>query len=63
MLVRYVSSNYHHDSAKCEKSIKLGTTAKQYVTVKNEGKPKLGLLWVLGSSPKSTMVDFYGGGQ
>ena len=28
-VVRYVSSNYHHNSAKCEKSLKLGTTNKQ----------------------------------
>ena len=54
-----LSSNYHRNSAKCEKSVKLGKTNKQYVTVKNKGRPKLSLLWGLGRSPKSIMADFY----
>ena len=59
ILVRYVNSNYYHNSANCEKSVKLGTTNKQYVTVKNKGRPKLGLHWGLGRSPKSIMADFF----
>ena len=47
-MVRYVSSNYHHHSGECEKRVKLGTTNKQYVTVKNEGGSKLCLLWGTG---------------
>ena len=61
-IVRYVTSNYHYYSAKCEKSVKLSTTNKQYVTVKNKGRPKLGLLWRMGRSPKSIMADFSCGG-
>ena len=63
VIARYVSSNYHHDSANCEKSVKLCTTNKQYITVKNKGTPKLGLLWGLGRSPKSIMVDICCGGH
>ena len=55
---QYLCSNYHHDSAKYEKQVKLGSTNKQYVTVKGKVRLKLGLLWELGRSPKSTMVDF-----
>ena len=55
---QYVCSNYHHDSAKYEKQVRLGSTNKQYVTVKGKVRLKLGLLWELGRSPKSTMVDF-----
>lgn len=55
---QYICSNYHDDSAKYEKQVKLDSTNKQYVTVKGEGRLKLGLLWELGRSPKSTMVDF-----
>lgn len=58
VLVRHVSSTYHDDSAKFEKNMKLDTTNRQYVTVKNEVRPKLGLLWGLGRSPKSTMAGF-----
>ena len=39
LVVRYVSSNYHHNSAKCDKSVKRGTTNKQYFTVKNKSRP------------------------
>ena len=54
----YLSSNYHHDSAKYEKSVNLGTPTKQYVMVKIKGRSKVRLPWRLGSSPKPIMADF-----
>ena len=38
--------------------MKLDTTNRQYVTVKNKVRPKLGLPWGLGRSPKSIMAGF-----
>ena len=58
LLVRYLSSNYHHNSSKRENSVKLGKTNKQYVTVRNTGTPKLGLLRGLGRNPNPIKADF-----
>ena len=63
VIVRYASSIYLHNSVKREKSVKLSTANKQYVTVKIKGSTKLGLPWRLGRNSKSVITDFCCGDQ